>query len=185
MRRRTATKQPSSDDKKVRKRRLSGRKSDFLLSGCFDGCWFPTFVHLAAIHCKDRARRNTMHIQHLCSSLRQAATRCKIAKNRLKIRRPLRSWGFAPPAPMSAADIETANPSAWFSRCGGQARHSRLGPRIRRSRSMSIEKGQFKTARRRTRRQSRPLSRTSLRQRSTLCLGPGGSFVMRANSAVR
>ena len=34
----------------------------------------------------------------LCRLLRSCATRCKMAENRLKIRRSLRSWGFDPPS---------------------------------------------------------------------------------------
>jgi hypothetical protein len=31
----------------------SERKSAEILSGCFDGCSLPTFVHFAAMDCKD------------------------------------------------------------------------------------------------------------------------------------
>jgi len=67
-------------------------------SGCFDGCSFPTFVHFAATGCKGSFSRNIHKSERLCDNLRSAATRCKSTKNRLKIRRPLRSWGFDPPS---------------------------------------------------------------------------------------
>jgi hypothetical protein len=57
-------------------------------------------VHFAAADCKNSLTCNILRPHGLCDNLRSLATRCKIAKNRLKIRRPLRSWGFAPlPAP--------------------------------------------------------------------------------------
>jgi len=68
-----------------------------IFSGCFDGCSLPTFVHFAAMDCKDGLGGNTFILNCLCDGLRVIATCCRIAKNRLKIRRSLRSWGFDPP----------------------------------------------------------------------------------------
>jgi hypothetical protein len=48
--------------------------------------------------CKENLGGNTFKPNYLCNDLRVIAPCCKIAKNRLKIRRPLRSWGFDPPS---------------------------------------------------------------------------------------
>ena len=78
--------------------RFFERESAEILSGCFDGCSLPTFVHFVAMDCKDDLGGNTLIPNYLCNGLRVIATRCKTSKNRLKIRRPLRSWGFDPPS---------------------------------------------------------------------------------------
>jgi len=83
---------------RVQTGRFFERKSAEILSGCFDGCSLPTFVHLAAMDCNDGLFDKTFIRNYLCDSLRVIATRCKTSKNRLKIRRPLRSWGFDPPS---------------------------------------------------------------------------------------
>lgn len=54
-------------------------------------------MHLAAIHCKADVRLNYMYINILCDILRRFATRCKIAKNGLKIRRKQFRGGSSPP----------------------------------------------------------------------------------------
>ena len=58
-----------------------------VLSGRFDGCSFPTFVHFGATDCKEGLCGNTFMPKYLCGTLRLNATHCKVAKNRLKIRR--------------------------------------------------------------------------------------------------
>ena len=61
-----------------------------VFDGCFDGCW--------ARDCNNAIYCNSLILYKLCDFLRPTATPCKGPKNRLKIRRPLRSWGFDPPS---------------------------------------------------------------------------------------
>ena len=76
---------------------IPGKNPILWLSGCFDGCSFPTFVQLTAIFCVTSAVHTMLTIRRLCDKLREFASRCKLTKNGLKIRRPQGRGGSSPP----------------------------------------------------------------------------------------
>jgi hypothetical protein len=92
----TATKQPLNAPVAVQVREKSAES----FGGCFGGCWFPTFLRLAAEHCNVDLVSIMFRINALRDALRRIAKLCKISKTGLKIRRGQPRGGSTPlPAP--------------------------------------------------------------------------------------
>ena len=63
--------------------------------------WCMFVPESRSFHCtalQSRSMMYVLYIKEICRFLLESAAHCKMRKIRLKIRRPLRSWGFDPPS---------------------------------------------------------------------------------------